>query len=564
MFFLFFRKVGDYTKHEFEVALEAFKDRKKPRIITYFKYINSIEEAAQEVRAFMQMLDQEVKHYYNTYGHIDTLKLGILMQIKLLKLDSAQIKLEDGAVLLNGQKVVDATNVPMLHGNETLRELTEKRRQLLAELNRRRSEYLEDPTPEKEAIFFGTSAELNRASKQLTEVEQETMTLLTTVAEMTADGRVLTHRLKEALRHFNRGDYTAVRAILEDEERENELRRAEARAEVAKQEIQGHVEEELLLIKTEKAQGLTKERVQRILAGYQKVAALVEKHGLEKTVLYYYAAFLTNQNRFADAISVAEKLRWYYADPSTTVEEDDIAMLNNLLGILYSDTQRYREAEEAYGKAVEIHSRLAERNPEAFEPDLAMSYNNLGTLYYATKRYWEAEEAYGKAVEIRIRLAARNPEAFEPDLADSYNNLGNLYSDTQRYREAEKAYGKAVETYSRLAERNPEAFEPDLAGGYNNLGNLYSDTQRYEEAEEIYGKAVEIYSRLAARNPEAFEPNLADTLWNLTVLYEEQSCNEKCLEVLRAAQPLFEKLAQKNPERYQEDVEIIRKLLSEE
>ena len=275
VFFLFFRKVGDYTRHEFEVALEAFKDRQKPKIVTYFKYITSMDEAAREVRDFMQMLDLEIRHYYNTYGHIDTLKLGILMQIKLLQLDSAQIKLEDGEVRLNGQAVVKAENVPLLYGNQTLRELTEKRRQLQAELNRCRSDYLADPTPEKEAAFFSTSAELNRVSKQLTEVEQETMALLTTVAEMTSDGRVLTHRQKEALKYFNQGDYTAVQAILEDEERENELRRAQQRAEVAKNEIQGYVEEELLLIKTEKAQGLTEVRVKRILTGYRKVAELV-------------------------------------------------------------------------------------------------------------------------------------------------------------------------------------------------------------------------------------------------------------------------------------------------
>ena len=561
VFFLFFRKVGECTKHEFEVALEAFQNRQKPRIITYFKYITSTEEAVQEVRDFMQLLDQEMKHYYNTYGHIDTLKLGILMQIKLLQLDSAQIKLEDGTVFLNGQAMVNAQNVPLLHGNQTLRELTEQRRQLQAALNRCRSEFLSDPTPEKETAFFNTSAELNRVSKQLTQVEQEAMALLTTVAEMTADGRVLTHRQKEALKYFNLGDYAAVHAVLEDAERENELQRAQQRAEVAKNEIQGYVEEELLLIKTEKAQGLTKERVERILAGYQKVADLVEKHDLEKEALYDYASFLKNQNHHAYAISIAEKLRWYYADPSATVEKQAKADLNNLLGILYSDTQRYGEAEEAYGKALEIRTLLAARNPDAYEPDLATSYYNLGNLYSDIQRYGEAEEAYGKALEIRSRLTARNPEVYEPNLATSYNNLGNLYSNTQRYEEAERAYGKALEIRSRLAARNPDAYEPDLAMSYNNLGILYRRTQRYGEAEDAYSKALEIRTRLAERNPDAYESDLADTLWNLAALYEAQAHEEKLLEILRTAQPLYEKLAKKYPHLYGEGAEIIRKTL---
>jgi len=45
VFFLFFRKVGDYTRHEFETALESFKSKAKPRIITYFKYVTNINDA---------------------------------------------------------------------------------------------------------------------------------------------------------------------------------------------------------------------------------------------------------------------------------------------------------------------------------------------------------------------------------------------------------------------------------------------------------------------------------------------------------------------------------------
>ena len=114
VFFLFFRKVGAYTKHEFEVALEAFQKAQKPKIITYFKYVQSLDEAEGEVQAFMQMLDMELKHYYNAYGHVDTLKLGILMQIKLMRLDDSQIKLQDGQVCLNGKAVIKAENVENL------------------------------------------------------------------------------------------------------------------------------------------------------------------------------------------------------------------------------------------------------------------------------------------------------------------------------------------------------------------------------------------------------------------------------------------------------------------
>ncbi|MBR2890056.1 MAG: tetratricopeptide repeat protein [Oscillospiraceae bacterium] len=551
VFFLFFRKVGDYTRHELEVALEAFRDRKKPRIVTYFKYITSIDEAAREVRDFMRLLDREMKHYYNTYGHIDTLKLGVLMQIKLLGLDSVQVRLEDGAVTLDGQTVARAENVPMLRGNQSLRELTEKRRQLQAALRQRRVEYLEDPTPENETAFFNTSAELNRVSKELTQVEQETMALLTTVAEMTADGRVLTHRQKEALKYFNAGDYGAVQAILRDEERENELRRARNRAEAAKHEIQGYVEEELLLIKTEMAQGLTAERVKRILAGYRKVMELVEQHGLQKSPLYDYASFLKDQNRFAEAIAVAEKLRWYYADPSAAVEEPEKAKLHNLLGILYSETQRYGDAEEAYRKALEAYSLLAARNPETFEGEVAKCWNNLGILRQKTQRRQEAEQAYGKALELHTRLAARNPEVYEPVLATTYNNLGLLYRDTHRYDLAEAAYGKALKIRRELVARHPEAWEPHLATTCNNLGLLLGDVRRYGEAETIHKQALEIYERLAARNPEAYEPVLATSCNNLGLIYWLTRRYEEAEKIYGRTLEIYRRLAAYNPDAFE-------------
>lgn len=609
VFFLFFKKVGDYTRHELEVALEAFQNQTKPRVIIYFKYVNNIEEVEHEVHDFMQFVDREMKHYYNTYGNIDTLKLGILMQIKLLKLDRSEIKLENGAVLLNGQAVASCEKVPSLHGNQTLRELTEKRRQLQAALHQYRQTFLLDPTSENEAQFFNTSAELNRVSKQLTEVEKETMALLTTVAEMKADGRVLTHRQKEALKCFDRGDYTAVYSILEDVERENEYQRACQRADVAKKEIQGYVEEELLLIKTEMAQGLTVKRVQRILKSYRKISELVEKYDLQKEVLYEYAWFLHAQNQYTEAIAVAEKLRWHYSDPSCAVKEQDKAALHNMLGNLYCSIGRYDEAEKSHGRAMEIYTRLAERESEAYARSLASCYNNLSILYCRSRRYEKAEEAQYKAIDIYRRLSESNPSVYASDLAASYNNLGSIYGTIGLFKEAEDAYTRASEIYSalsdvnpdayasdlalcynnlgsvyastwrcedaedhlrkaveirsRLAIHNPGAYEPDLAMSYNNLATLYRSIGRYRDAEQPQDKAVEIYTRLAARYPNAYEPNLAEVLWNTASICWRmgEKRREKYFWALHTVLPVYESLARKNPDRYERDVRIVRELL---
>ena len=124
--FLFFKKLGEYTRHEFDVALAAFKNCQKPKIVTYFKYVNTPEEAMGEVKAFMDMLDGEIKHYYNIYQNVDTLKLGVLMQLKMMKLDGVDPQVEKGKVMFGGEEVADTANLPVFTGNGALKKLKEE------------------------------------------------------------------------------------------------------------------------------------------------------------------------------------------------------------------------------------------------------------------------------------------------------------------------------------------------------------------------------------------------------------------------------------------------------
>ena len=143
-FFLFFKKVGDYIRHEFEIALEAFRTCQRPKIVTYFKYVDTPEEATGDVRAFMQMLDDEIKHYYNIYQNIDTLKLGILMQIKLLKLDAEEPKVEGGKVTFGGMTVAETENLPVFSSNHTLAELKARLQHITQEYYSLREQYKND------------------------------------------------------------------------------------------------------------------------------------------------------------------------------------------------------------------------------------------------------------------------------------------------------------------------------------------------------------------------------------------------------------------------------------
>ena len=156
---------------------------------------------------------------------------------------------------------------------------------------------------------------------------------------------------------------------------------------------------------------------------------------------------LKNQQRFAEAEQAYGKAIELNPEYATAYSN---------LGNLLADQQRFAEAEQAYGKAIELN------------PDDATAYSNLGILLKHQQRFAEAEQAYGKAIELN------------PEYATAYSNLGNLLADQQRFAEAEQAYGKAIE------------LNPEYATAYSNLGNLLADQQRFAEAEQAYGKAIEL------------------------------------------------------------------------
>ena len=126
VFFIFFKKVGDYTKTEFEVALDAFKSNDKPQILTFFRYVKSIDDATDDVKAFMRMLGEELKHYYNIYNHIDTLKLRIAIKIADMKLDIDEPGIEADEVKIGSVSVGSVSNIPMLSENKSIEELKEE------------------------------------------------------------------------------------------------------------------------------------------------------------------------------------------------------------------------------------------------------------------------------------------------------------------------------------------------------------------------------------------------------------------------------------------------------
>ena len=552
-FFLFFEDVSDYMRSCFDIFFESFKNTDKPKIVTYFKYTESPNDMTEAVREFSQMLGNELKHYYNNYNSIDTLKLGILMQIKVMRLDASQITIsDDGMICLNGQPVADTSKIPMFEFNDRLNELKSRYDELTKEWGRLRTLRMDDPNNEELYLEFSRVAtERDDTKKALREFED---LLLKTSEELAAKKGEMSPRQAEAYRLLEMGDVDGACEILPLDELFDDISHNELLADNAIDRLETNVDELATRITALNMKGLNNDTVAEIRRIYEKIYGLCDTRNIGWSKLYDYASFLEDQNDYTKAIKVAEKLNWYYSDPDNKVDEYDSGRLYNLLGMLYEAQNRSEEAEKYYLAAIEIIEHLVEKNADVYEPYLATSYNNAGLFYAKQNQPDKAEKYYLAAIEIKERLAKKNAEAFEPALATSYNNAGNFYKKQGQPKKAEKYYLDAIEIRERLVEKNADAYEPDLAMSYNNAGNFYKKQGQPEKAEKYYLVAMEIRERLVKKNADAYEPDLADSYNNAGALYSDQGQSDKAEKYYLAAIEIYERLVKKNADAYEPDL----------
>ena len=552
-FFLFFEDVSDYMRSCFDIFFESFKKTDKPKIVTYFKYTESPNDMTDAVREFSQMLGNELKHYYNNYNSIDTLKLGILMQIKVMRLDASQITIsDDGMICLNGQPVADTSKIPMFEFNDRLNELKSRYDELTKEWGRLRTLRMDDPNNEELYFEFSRVAtERDDTKKALREFED---LLLKTSEELAAKKGEMSPRQAEAYRLLEMGDVDGACEILPLDELFDDISHNELLADNAIDRLETNVDELATRITALNMKGLNKDIVAEIRRIYEKIYDLCRDRFVGWSKLYDYASFLEDQNDYTNAIKVAEKLNWYYSDPDNKADEYDLGSLYNLLGMLYHSQNRSEEAEEYYLAVIEIYECLVKENAEAYEPDLATVYNNAGLFYAKQNQSEKAEKYYLAAIEIDERLVEKNADAYEPDLATSYNNAGLFYSDQGQPDKAEKYYLDAIEIRERLVEKNADAYEPDLATSYNNVGIFYYKQNLSEKAEKYLLAAIEIYERLVKKNADAYEPYIAASYNNAGNLYSDHSQPEKAEKYYLAAIEIRERLVEKNTDAYEPDL----------
>ena len=95
----------DYTIEEFNIAYHSFREKGLPRIYTFFQAsgdaavrsaasvnqsdgaagsaasVNQSGDVSMSVTGFKNYLSKDLQHYYNTFTHVDTIKLNMMVEL---------------------------------------------------------------------------------------------------------------------------------------------------------------------------------------------------------------------------------------------------------------------------------------------------------------------------------------------------------------------------------------------------------------------------------------------------------------------------------------------------
>ena len=542
-FFMFFKKAGEFTLHELQVARDALVNKNRPDIFTYFKVVGDDIEQTDEIKKAVDIIANSYGHYFSKFTDADTIKLAMLQYIIEKLNDGSSVTINDGTVYVNNTKIdgIFIDNIFAYQNNTEYKKLQQDIDDLTVSIDKaienKQFDNIESLTVQKE-----------EKEKLLAKLENDILNMIMNMQKelkksnadpicVQAYQLLEMGKIKEAQALF---PIDVLKAKSENLLLKNEMQQSE-NADI--------VECAKIRIEALKLDVSNLDRFKMIEDTYE---AVIENAFIcyDNEFVYDFSVFLDDQNKSQKAYEIARRLEGLYLLNGDKFEKFEVAHLYNSLGVICGNLSLYDDQEDYYLKAIEIREDLARDNP-----DLAISYNNAGNFYNAQGETNKAEDYYLKAIEIREDLAKNNSAVFNPDLATSYNSAGNFYNAQGETNKAEDYYLKAIKIREDLAKNNPARFNSDLATSYNSAGIFYKNQGKPNKTEDYYLKAIEIRENLVKTNPKRFNHDLAISYNNAGNFYRQGKPNKAEDYYLKAIK-ISEDLAKNNPARFNPDLVI--------
>ena len=478
---LFYNQAGQDTIEQFHKALEQFQNTGAPAILTFFRQGEGYDPK-QSVLEFMDDLGEQLGHYFKKYTHIDTVKLVLLLQMKLMKLD-VPIELEESVITVAGKQVLTLENIPMWAENIDFQSL-KKQYQACERAYLDAKAATTDPVTDP--VFLQASKQWHEAKKALHELEQKLFAIALKIEEKSNDG-TLTERQRKAYELMEQGDTEGAGKIMDLREILDDAKDTKAWAQQehervdqqANKKLEQNVQELLLRIEILKTQVQNPSRFEEIQETFEAAVDLEENNHLTKIAMREYVVYLHDQNDYNNAIQLAKR---YLEDVERSGDKSDIADAANMLGILHKDTDRMDLAEREYLRAKDIYECLVIEDPKKFLPNLAIICNNLGVVYMWDDKEEEAIRLFENIKERLIPYVSEQDSIYKLRLNPIFRNIIKYYVSIDMLEEAEKQHRYALEIFGE----RPSGFQY-IRGNYIDVEHIYIDLRWIEKLRKEKG-----------------------------------------------------------------------------
>jgi hypothetical protein len=245
----------------------------------------------------------------------------------------------------------------------------------------------------------------------------------------------------------------------------------------------------------------------------QVLSSKVKNKSLKASANNILANIYDKQEKFGKAMHIAQtSLDEFKASKSTDKVNEATALL--LIGRIYKDGHKYRDAEVVIDKALDLLKGYPDNT------DYAGGMREKSDLFILQGQYAKAEVLANQSKSLREKYLGAVNSAVAQNLSD----LGYIYQQQNKLSDAETAYKNALSIYKKgLGERNRNYLET-----LTKLADLYRLMGRKSEAESDLSSVLELRRSML----HADDPLLARTVAALAGLYQEDQKAAKAAQLL--------------------------------
>ena len=344
--FLFQNDVPDLARAQFDAAYAQLVSGVRAGSPSIFVWFRDVDDAqvSDGLREFQAELDRDMGHFFSRYSNVDTVQFQLLLH---LEREGAGVPFTCAGTTLvdaRGNVVMDFTNTAAYLGNEMLRSVRDRRRQLEERYDALLERELEVGLDEKE------SGELDELVQQIADVtDQESQLQERFLADMRqfvselADDTQMSPRRRQAIRLISSGRVREGYKLLDVHEIEQEGRMHETHAQAA--QLEYHAERAQVLDAVKSL--LTRVRVLRtfveeegevkdeeIRHTYAVAIDFERRNGFEPIALVSYGQYLLELGICGRAVDqLEEACAWYRAQlaASSGVQQPGVQLADPLL-----------------------------------------------------------------------------------------------------------------------------------------------------------------------------------------------------------------------------------------